>query len=482
MLQRAATAQPLPWWSLRQLFFTVSHQLSVQRNFSSISKSRVLNHLDEECEDFLPWLERKAGIEVSSKLYVGKSSYGRSLFASEDIQTGDCILRVPYGVQIASDKLLAKVSALLDDEVEHDTKLAIVLLVEQKLGQESAWAPYVNWLPQLGEMDSAIFWSKSELDMIYKSSVYQETIEQKTQIDKDFLRIKPALEHLPHSLRSITFKDFVHSYALVKSRAWGSTKGASLIPFADFLNHDGISEAVLLNDEDKQVSEVIADRNYAPHEEVMIRYGKFSNATLLLDFGFTLPYNIHDQVRIQIDVPHHDVLREMKVDILQRHYLPTIEDDNGFKSSWDSFVIKIWFSCREVKSAGGKGKGLPQSLRAFARILSCTTHQDLSDLVMEAAQNDGRLARRPLRNSSREIKAHEVLSFHITQLIEEYNASIKLLGPANCPSTCKRVALRKKMAFDLLSGELRVLKSASAWLKNYCTTLLQQTAHGSVQE
>lgn len=32
--------------------------------------------------------------------------------------------------------------------------------------------------------------------------------------------------------------------------------------------------------------------------KVLIRYGKFSNATLLLDFGFTLPYNIHDQVSL----------------------------------------------------------------------------------------------------------------------------------------------------------------------------------------
>ncbi|KAK9158051.1 hypothetical protein Scep_004625 [Stephania cephalantha] len=28
---------------------------------------------------------------------------------------------------------------------------------------------------------------------------------------------------------------------------------------------------------------------------VLIRYGKFPNSTLLLDFGFTLPYNAHDQ-------------------------------------------------------------------------------------------------------------------------------------------------------------------------------------------
>ncbi|KAJ9175617.1 hypothetical protein P3X46_014158 [Hevea brasiliensis] len=481
MPPRAGTTQP--WWSLGQLFFTISRRFSARLNFSFLSEAKVLNHLDDECEDFLPWLERKAGVHVSSKLYIGKSSYGRSLFASKDILTGDCILRVPYSVQIASDNLLPKVSALLDDQVGSVTKVAIVLLVEQKLGWESEWAHYLSCLPQLEEMNSTIFWSRSELDMICQSFVYQETINQKAQIEKDFLTIKPALKQFPHILRSITIKDFMHAYALVKSRAWGSTKGVSLIPFADFLNHDGVSEVIVLNDEDKLVSEVIADRNYAAHEEVLIRYGKFSNATLLLDFGFTLPYNIHDQVKIQIDIPHRDFLREMKLEILQKHYLPTIEDDNGFKSSWDSFIIK------EVKSAEGKGKGLPQSLRAFARVLCCTSHQDLSDLVIEAAQNDGRLARRPFKSRSREIQAHEIMLSHLTQLIEEYDTSVKSLGHADSPTTCKRFALRRQMALDLLTGELRILKSASAWLKNYCASLLQHadmndaaSYDGSVQE
>lgn len=202
----------------------------------------------------------------------------------------------------------------------------------------------------------------------------------------------------------------------------------------DFSNHDGVSEAFVLNDEDKQVSEVIADRNFAPHEEVLIRYGKFSNATLLLEFGFIVPHNIHDQVQIHIDVPNHDFLGEMKLDILRRHHLPTTRYANDFKFSGDSFIIK------EVRSARGKGKGLPQSLRAFARVLCCNSSQDLIDLAMEAAQNDGRLARRPLKNSSREIQAHEILLSRISQLIEEYNVSMKvnmLIFPSLIDWSCR---------------------------------------------
>lgn len=128
----------------------------------------------------------------------------------------------------------------------------------------------------------------------------------------------------------------------------------------------------------------------------------------------------------------------------------------------------------EVRSARGKGKGLPQSLRAFARVLCCNSSQELIDLAMEAAQNDGRLARRPFKDSSREIQAHEILLSRISQLIEEYSVSMKSLEPV-AASVCKRFARRRQMALDLLTGELRVLESAHTWLNNYCATLSQHS-------
>lgn len=59
-------------------------------------------------------------------------------------------------------------------------------------------------------------------------------------------------------------------------------------------------------------------------------------------------------------------------------------------------------------------------------VLIVTKYSELSDLAKEAAQNDGRLARRPLSNRSKEICAHEKLLLLITQLIEKYNATIKV--------------------------------------------------------
>ena len=53
-------------------------------------------------------------------------------------------------------------------------------------------------------------------------------------------------------------------------------------------------------------------------------------------------------------------------------------------------------------------------------------YPELSYLAMEAAQNDGRLARYPLKNKSREIEAHCFLLSLIAQLIEEHDATIEV--------------------------------------------------------
>lgn len=419
--------------------------------------SSVSSHIDEDCNDFLPWLGNKAGGEISSSLSIGKSAYGRALCAAEDIQTGDCLLKVPFSVQLAPDNLPQEIACLLGDEVGDVAKVALLILHEKKLGKKSKWAPYISCLPLREDMHSSVFWSDQELELIRPSALYEETLTQKKQIEKDFLAVKLVSEN-------ITLQDFTYAYGLVTSRAWLSSRGVSMIPFADFLNHDGTSESYVLSDEGKQHSEVIADRDFAAGDEVLIRYGKFSNATLILDFGFAVSPNRYDQVRFKLSVPQNDPLYTQKMEVLGRDRTPMIKDDNEFTYSENSFVI------REVGAGSRWGKGIPQSLRAFARIVTCDSQQELDDLAKEAAENDGRLARKALKNKNREIAAHQLLLSQMSHLVKDYDAHIKSLVPAP-PTLRERSALRRRLALDLLTGELRVVKSASAWLENYCSAL-----------
>ncbi|CAL9246322.1 unnamed protein product [Arabidopsis halleri] len=455
-----------------------------RRNFSSLAKRFSLigkSPLEPQTQasldkDFLPWLERIAGAKITNTLSIGKSTYGRSLFASKFIHAGECMLKVPFNAQITPDELPPDIRVSLTDEVGNIGKLAAVLLREKKTGQKSRWLPYISRLPQPAEMHSTIFWGEDEFSMIRCSAVHKETVKQKAQIEKEFSIVAQAFkQHYPMVIERPYLEDFMYAYALVGSRAWETSKGISLIPFADFMNHDGLSASIVLSDEDNQLSEVTADRNYSPGDEVFIKYGEFSNATLMLDFGFTLPYNIHDEVQIQMDVPNDDPLHAMKLGLLQTHHTRTVKDINIFHSSCDTFTIK------EVKSAIGKGKGIPQSLRAFARVLCCTIPQELNELSKEAAQNDGRLARLPFKDRNKELEAHKILLSHINRLIEDHSACIKEMEESKCHFVSQRFAVRREMARDLLSGELRVLRSAAEWLNHYCTTLFSVTMEPVLQ-
>ncbi|KAG2258008.1 hypothetical protein Bca52824_077302 [Brassica carinata] len=445
--------------------FTSSLAKRFSFNAQSLTESQAQAALDKDCIDFLPWLEQIAGAKLTNTLSIGKSPYGsRALFASKVIHAGDCILKVPFNAQITPDELPTDIRVSLTDKVGNIGKLAALLMIEINAGQNSRWFPYISRLPQLSDMHSTIFWDENEFSMIRCSAVHKETVKQKARIEKEFSLVSQAFkEHLPSAIERPALENFMYAYTLVGSRAWETSRGISLIPFADFMNHDGLSASIVLTDEDNQLSEVTADRDYSPGDEVLIRYGEFSNATLMLDFGFTLPYNTHDEVQIQMDIPNDDPLRNMKLGLLQTHYTRSVKDINIFHSSYDTFTIK------EVKSA--TGKGIPQSLRAFARLLSCTSPQELNDLSKEAEQNDGRLARLPFKDRSRELEAHKIILAHINSLIVDHSVCIKELGASNFRFESQRLTVRRQMARELIFGELRVLRSAAEWLIHYCTNL-----------
>ncbi|GKD69165.1 hypothetical protein Tco_1323255, partial [Tanacetum coccineum] len=120
--------------------FTGSNSTNTRRTFTAmllplhgqlISDTRD----EEECSHLLPWLSQKAGTEISSHLTIGKSVYGRSLFASKPIQAGDYILKIPKSAHLTADNLHPSVSSFLGEGISDRVKLALVVLLHQKLGQ-----------------------------------------------------------------------------------------------------------------------------------------------------------------------------------------------------------------------------------------------------------------------------------------------------------------------------------------------------------
>lgn len=51
---------------------------------------------------------------------------------------------------------------------------------------------------------------------------------------------------------------------------------------------------------------------------------------------------------------------------------------------------------------------------------------ELQALVIEAAENDGRLARRPLKSHYREMLAHRILSSEVVHMMRRHGAALEV--------------------------------------------------------
>lgn len=115
-------------------------------------------------------------------------------------------MEVPYDVQLTQDKLPEEVRMLLDNVVDDTAKIAVLLMMEQHLGHESGWDPYVKSLPWKDQMHNMMFWDLNDLQMIRSSSIYNEAIEQKEQAKEEFSALKPALELFPQCLEKSSWR------------------------------------------------------------------------------------------------------------------------------------------------------------------------------------------------------------------------------------------------------------------------------------
>lgn len=60
-------------------------------------------------------------------------------------------------------------------------------------------------------------------------------------------------------------------------------------------------------------------------------------------------------------------------------------------------------------------------------LINCV-YSELSDLAIEAAKTDGRLARQPLQDKDKELQAHQFLLSRINQLIENHDVAMEVIS------------------------------------------------------
>ncbi|KAI5066149.1 hypothetical protein GOP47_0018773 [Adiantum capillus-veneris] len=402
---------------------------------------------------------------------IGQSLHGRGLFALRSILAGECVLRISTEIVITPDKLHHELKELLQENVSSCARLALLILSEQFSGQASEWAPYMKCLPQFGALHNTVLWNDYELELLRQSSsAYRRSMQFRTAIYEEFAAVQHVIQQCPHLFgQGVTRTHFVHAYAVVNSRAWGIDEGntVGLVPFVDFFNHSTSCQSFLSFDKEYKYAEVLADRGYNCGAQVFINYGNYGNDVLAEKFGFTVEDNPNDQVEFWMGLSQLDALYNTRLELLQSHGMPMVPRFSGPDDCGNFFPI------REVKTINGRGKGIPHSLRALARVLCANSDKELIDMAKQASQLDGRLARQPFKDVRKELEAMMLLLTRLDSLIQDHVGAISALEVASFFNVNQGSVLctRRKMALDILNGEVRILCSATNWLKNHCTAL-----------
>ncbi|KAG0558039.1 hypothetical protein KC19_11G174900 [Ceratodon purpureus] len=413
-----------------------------------------------EFSSLLSWLESRGETGAQTSLTIGNTAnQGRALVTIRSVKRGEQMLRVSRELMITPNRLPPGVDDCLSEDVNEWSRLALFQLLHRHAGKASPWEPYIKSLPPLRELHSTVFWRDEELELLHESSLYDQTEHRKTLILTQFDTIQAAVNKFPQLFgETVTLESFTHAYCIASSRSWGveALGSITMVPFVDMCNHDSHSRALLAYYEEEGYAEVVADKDYNQGSQMVITYGTFSNSSLALDFGFTLPDNPHDEVQIWMEVPSEDPLRAEKLELLYGHGFET----KAFCDSSESGGA--WFGLREVSSPAARGKGIPRALRTFARVLSASTLKELQAMAEDAKRRQCRLGERPLKDG-KEARALKILLDTVDQCQSSHRSALKKVQRAQ--DTPQIQAERAKMAGDVLEGELRVLCSVAAWLR-----------------
>lgn len=101
----------------------------------------------------------------------------------------------------------------------------------------------------------------------------------------------------------VTLEQLIWGVCTFMSRSWVDH---AMFPFAELANHAGdddevnayVGTGVFPNTTQIAAMQLLAKRDIGVGEEVVISYGQKHNADLLVNFGFVLPRNKHDVLRL----------------------------------------------------------------------------------------------------------------------------------------------------------------------------------------
>ncbi|XP_059453196.1 ribosomal lysine N-methyltransferase 3 [Corylus avellana] len=197
---------------------------------------------------FKRWM-RSQGIEYSDALCFTDSPEGEGIAVRAlcDLKVGDMVARIPKAACLTMRTSGA--SDLIESAgLGGSLGLAVALMYERSLGEDSPWAGYLQLLPP--QECLPLLWTLDDLDSLLRGTELHKTVkEDKGIIYEDWKdSILPLLDSPPFNLDPKCFgiEQYFAAKSLIASRSFEVDEyhGSGMVPLADLFNHKTGAEDV----------------------------------------------------------------------------------------------------------------------------------------------------------------------------------------------------------------------------------------------
>mmetsp|Transcript_15906 Transcript_15906/g.33418 ORF Transcript_15906/g.33418 Transcript_15906/m.33418 type:complete len:420 (-) Transcript_15906:267-1526(-) len=306
----------------------------------------IVSHLTSWIQDMPGGFFDDEKLEILPLPYAGGSSSTESfppmgIFAKRDIAAGEILMKIPHEAYIKVWDVMQREDGSWDVYYNNMCLLAKAFEREMYLGDESFYAPYVNFLRKQAAGQIPATWSDGAKHIL-RDLLPKEVGGKSNGVDwiDDYFKgscispIDPFQEHL---------------VALVKQRSFDD----SLLPLWDMVNHANgphanIKETSLHNDDGVNI--MWSSRAIQKGEEVLMSYNRCADCKLvanewgtpeiLRDFGFVEGY------------PHRYYFEEEEIWFEIVDSVPG-NDEEGKQVLWDDHII--WEDGSFIGPPGRKG-------------------------------------------------------------------------------------------------------------------------------
>uniref|UniRef100_A0A6S9FGC7 SET domain-containing protein n=1 Tax=Heterosigma akashiwo TaxID=2829 RepID=A0A6S9FGC7_HETAK len=258
----------------------------------------------------------------------GKLGMGKGLIVTKAMKRGTAALNIPQS-------LCLSVSSALESQIGKYLKnfegwtgevgiIALHLLYEKSIGNDSKFGPFIAALPE--QIEHPLFWNEETLELAQKSSTkgIKGFVEDVAEDFEDFK--SQVIGRSPPGTFPAEFfnlESFKWAVACAASRSFFVDGELRLVPLLDFANHgDGVAfvepEGGGMGIFGGKAVKALANQAYQPGSEFLVSYGPKSPAEYLEEHGFLPRLDTKKtSCMLAFGVRDADPYRDDKLDILE---------------------------------------------------------------------------------------------------------------------------------------------------------------------